>query len=67
MKNIKKAVISNQCVACGTCVSICPFNAINIFKGIRAVVDVELCVGCGKCKSACPGSIIEIQEMEESQ
>lgn len=62
-KKIKrKAIISKECVACGACMHVCPFGAINIYKGIRARVDRKKCVGCGKCAKVCPASVIEIRK-----
>lgn len=57
----KKAFVDkNYCVACGSCVKVCPMNAISINKGIFATVDIDKCVGCGKCAKTCPASTIEI-------
>ncbi len=64
-KTKKNAVVSNQCVACGVCMQVCPFEAIRIYKGIQAKVDLEKCVGCGKCAKACPASVIEIHKEEK--
>lgn len=50
----------SYCVACGSCVKVCPFNAITIDKGISAIIDTSKCVGCGKCAKECPASIIEL-------
>ncbi len=45
----KKAKVgTDECVACGCCVKVCPRNAISIFRGLYASVDKNLCVGCGK-------------------
>lgn len=64
-KKIKRnAVISNQCVACGTCLYACPFGAISIEKGVRAVVDIDKCRGCTKCAKACPASVITMEKRE---
>lgn len=62
----KKAIIGTHCVACGTCIPICPFNAISIPNGITAIVDTNRCVGCGKCEKVCPAGIIEIFVEEDS-
>ena len=60
----KKAnVDTNQCVACGCCVKVCPLQAITIHKGIYAQVNYDKCVGCGKCAIECPASIISVQEV----
>ncbi|MBQ8509132.1 MAG: RnfABCDGE type electron transport complex subunit B [Clostridia bacterium] len=49
----------NGCIGLGTCVSICPFDAIRIENGVSAV-DYEKCQGCGKCVEACPKHIIKL-------
>lgn len=53
-----------QCVACGSCVKVCPKGAITVPKGIYAVVDEEKCIGCGLCAKVCPASIIRIITLE---
>ncbi|OQB21235.1 MAG: Glutamate synthase (NADPH) small chain [candidate division BRC1 bacterium ADurb.Bin183] len=42
------------CQACGTCIEMCPYNAIDMdeAKG-AAVVNPALCKGCGICASSC--------------
>ncbi len=58
----RHAVIDkSQCVACGSCMDICPRGAITVWHGSVAVVDEALCVGCGRCAKECPASIITIQ------
>ncbi len=65
-KKIKKmASVSNECVACGTCLKACYFNAIEIKKGIKAVVNKDACVACGKCKMVCPANVITMVEKGE--
>lgn len=56
------AVIGKNCVGCGSCVKVCPKNALSILKGTVAVVDKNLCVGCGLCEKICPAGIIEKRE-----
>lgn len=55
-------VNKNRCVACGTCIKPCPKEAITIWKGCYAVVDLEKCVGCGKCVRVCPADCITRKE-----
>lgn len=40
-----------RCAACGTCASICPFEAVSLDG--RARVDLAACMGCGVCVGAC--------------
>jgi len=58
----KLAVVSKECVACGSCVKVCPVSAITIRKGIIAKIDENKCVGCGKCCSICPAEVIVLNE-----
>ena len=39
-------VISDECVACGTCASECPADAISEGDG-KYVIDADTCVDCG--------------------
>ncbi len=51
-------VITDDCVACGTCLPECPNDAIK--EGDIYVIDAETCIECGTCVDACPtGAIIE--------
>lgn len=59
----RKAFIDKACVACGCCLKVCPKQALEIWKGITAKVDLEKCMGCGKCAKECPASVISIQEV----
>ncbi|MHB1152522.1 MAG: ATP-binding protein [Eubacteriales bacterium] len=61
-KITRKAKIDiKSCVACGSCVKVCPKAAIKTIKGKYAQVHEEKCIGCSKCKVTCPASVIEIE------
>lgn len=45
------------CLGYGSCVKVCPFDAISVVNGV-AVVDKEKCKACGKCIEACPKKLI---------
>ena len=62
MRKKRLASVQIDCVACGTCMKVCPRQAISIYKGIRAMVDPNRCVGCGLCKKECPANAIVIEE-----
>ena len=50
-----------SCVACGTCVDVCPRGAMRIHAGSFAEVNEDLCVGCGTCVRECPASAITVE------
>lgn len=47
------------CLGFGSCVKVCPFDAIHVENGI-AKVDEEKCKACGKCVAVCPKHIIDL-------
>lgn len=47
------------CLGYGTCVQVCPFDAIQVVNGV-AKVDKEACKACGKCVEACPKHLISL-------
>jgi NAD-dependent dihydropyrimidine dehydrogenase PreA subunit len=55
-------VTKDLCVACGSCIKVCPRGAISIYKGRYALVDESKCIGCGLCAKECPASIINISK-----
>ena len=63
-KRRKAQVEATLCVACGSCVKVCPMQAIEIVRGITARVNSDKCVGCGKCAAECPASVITIREAD---
>jgi ferredoxin len=67
VKAKKAAFISKECVACGTCIKVCPLHALSIYKGTIAVVDLSKCVGCGKCAKVCPANVIIVQEVTHEE
>ncbi|MBO5363442.1 MAG: 4Fe-4S binding protein [Clostridia bacterium] len=46
--------ISDACLACGACASICPVEAISLGDNGIYVIDPDTCVDCGACASECP-------------
>lgn len=53
------------CIGYGSCVKVCPFDAIHVIDGV-AVVDKEACKACGKCVEKCPKHLIELIPYEQS-
>lgn len=46
------------CMGSGTCVNVCPYNALEIEDG-KAFVKPDYCKSCGLCIKACPKSLIK--------
>jgi electron transport complex protein RnfB len=46
------------CLGLGSCVAVCPFDAMHINAEGLAVVDPEKCKACRKCIAACPRKLI---------
>jgi ferredoxin len=44
--------ISDECIACGTCISECPVEAIS--EGKIFSIDPDKCTSCGACAAVCP-------------
>lgn len=65
---IEQVVRSGLCTGCGTCVGICPRDAvqmaINNSKGIYVPqLDKERCNECGLCYEACPGHSVDFKQL----
>ncbi len=57
---------NSGCLGYGTCVKVCPFDAIHVVKGV-AVVDKEKCKACGKCIAVCPKHLISLIPYDTKQ
>ena len=54
-------VISDECVACGSCADECPKDAITEGDG-KYVINADECVDRGSCADACPKDAISAGE-----
>ncbi|MBN2417672.1 4Fe-4S binding protein [bacterium] len=53
-------VLLEFCDFCGTCVGVCPTDAITL-EQVQLHIDSELCAGCGDCVDICPVGALERQ------
>ena len=56
-KEHRMLVSSWLCLACGSCVRVCPTGAVRVTD--VAEIDPEKCICCGGCAGRCPTGAIE--------
>jgi coenzyme F420-reducing hydrogenase delta subunit/MinD superfamily P-loop ATPase len=67
------AVVNEElCSGCGTCIGVCPYEAISADDRSGKVlpvarIDPALCQGCGACAAACPSKAIEMSRQGSGQ
>ena len=54
-----------KCVACLTCVRLCPFGAPHMEDEGYAQIDPDLCRACGICVLECPAEAIGLRPSQE--
>ncbi|MGQ9556132.1 MAG: DUF362 domain-containing protein [Anaerolineae bacterium] len=52
-------VIQEKCSGCGSCIGVCPTDAIRLV-GSCASIDQSLCHDCGACECVCPAGAIRV-------
>jgi heterodisulfide reductase subunit A-like polyferredoxin len=55
------------CIACLTCLRVCPFGAPRFNERHFAQIDSAACQGCGNCASACPQGAIQVGHSRDDQ
>lgn len=63
----EKLYNKSQCIGCGSCVAVCPENALTLTKTGGIVTDFEKCILCGKCTEVCPTKAIEMSGRNYSE
>ena len=59
---------SEECIACGACVDICPMAALTLDELDNINFEQDRCIGCGLCVGLCPtGSIRLVRKPETEQ
>jgi len=67
-KTVKSVVENNLCTGCGTCVALCPNEAIKLTinekKGIYVPeLNEKKCNNCGICYEICPGHEVDFKQL----
>jgi Uncharacterized Fe-S center protein len=52
----------STCDVCGTCISVCPANALLLTEALE--VDLQKCTLCGTCVKVCPFGALSVQNAE---
>jgi coenzyme F420 hydrogenase subunit beta len=63
--NIEKVVVEGLCTGCGTCVGVCPTEAIvmQISNGLfLPKINLDKCTSCRLCVECCPGYSLNFRE-----
>jgi heterodisulfide reductase subunit A len=63
-------VDESKCIACGACISVCKYGAIEFYEtpqGKKAKVIPVLCKGDGLCNSKCPTGAISLKHFTDEQ
>jgi len=47
-----------RCTGCGTCMDLCPTQAVELRAGQAAIARPEDCTYCGDCEDICPEGAI---------
>ena len=53
-------VCSFGCLGYGSCVKVCPVNAISYDDNELVWVDKDICISCGKCVDICPTGVMKM-------
>jgi len=51
-------ILENKCDFCGTCVSVCPVDCIEL-KESNISIDDDLCIDCKLCVYICPIEVLK--------
>ena len=71
-KRVRTAAIMSQvdqtrCSGCGTCIDVCPYNAMRKNEKGLAETIAAVCKGCGVCGATCPEKAITMHHFTDEQ
>ncbi len=58
-KGLHPEIDVNKCTGCGSCVEVCPCDAVEINNDNISTIDDDKCIGCGECMTVCPVEAID--------
>lgn len=50
--------ITDKCIGCGSCISVCPQNCI-LTGDVPFIIEQQHCLHCGNCMNICPAGAVE--------
>jgi coenzyme F420 hydrogenase subunit beta len=53
------------CTRSGTCVGVCPENALSLDEDYYPVMDESACTECGLCRKVCPGQDVSFARLSQ--
>ena len=62
--NFYSEIETERCTGCGTCIDLCPMDAIQLNE--TSSIDRERCIGCGVCVPKCPSEAITLKNKENT-
>jgi len=54
-------IIDNKCDFCGTCISVCPPDCIEVQEASISI-EHDICIDCNLCVYICPIEVLEISD-----
>jgi len=64
-KELTTFEISDDCIGCRQCATVCPVGAIAGEKQERHVIDDSRCIACGACRKVCKVNAIHVKPRED--
>src|SRR5665648_295329 len=67
-KNIQEVLKQDLCAGCGTCIALCPAEALTLIEETKRGVllpqiDEDKCTQCGVCLTVCPGFRVDFKQV----
>jgi heterodisulfide reductase subunit A-like polyferredoxin len=64
---VVSVIDGDKCVACLTCVRMCPYDVPTVNEKGIAEIEAAKCQGCGICASECPAKAIQLMHYKDKQ